>query len=119
MLPPLAWLGISEAMLPLTVVGLTMGIAYGGGLIIAEGSKPNVKAKDIFYSMALMGLFHSIIEDTLLMLGMGGHWTGIILFRAIFAFVIVYIMVLIGNKIPEDTFCRIFMTHAYNKQPRA
>lgn len=116
MLPALGWLGISEAMLPLTVVGLTMGIAYGGGLIIDEGRKPNVKAKDIFYSMALMGLFHSIIEDTLLMLGMGGHWTGIILFRALFAFVIVYIMVQLCNKIPESTICRIFMTKAYNKQ---
>ena len=80
-LPALQWLGISSTMLPLTVAGLSLGIAYGGGLIIEEGKRPDVKAKDIFYAMTLMGVFHSIFEDTILMLSMGGHWSGIIVFR--------------------------------------
>jgi spore maturation protein SpmB len=93
MMPVLKYLGISSSMLPLTVVGLTMGIAYGGGLMVEEGTRKGLKAKEIFYSMTLLGLLHSIFEDTLLMLSMGGHWSGVIVFRAVFAFVFTFLIV--------------------------
>ncbi len=114
--PVLKWLGISSAMLPLTVVGLTLGIAYGGGLLVEEGRQKGLKAKEIFYSMTLMGLFHSIFEDTLLMLSMGGHWSGVIVFRAIFAFACTYLIVRCTRNIDERRFLRICMTKSYTKQ---
>jgi spore maturation protein SpmB len=111
--PILKWLGISSAMLPLTVVGLTMGIAYGGGLLVEEGKRKGLKAKEIFYSMTLMGLFHSIFEDTLLMLSMGGHWSGVIVFRTLFAFVCTYLVVRFTGKLNEPKFLKFFMTNSY------
>jgi spore maturation protein SpmB len=114
--PVLKWLGISNDMLPLTVVGLTLGIAYGGGLLVDEGKRKGLKAKEIFYSMTLMGLFHSIFEDTLLMLSMGGHWSGVIVFRTVFAFVCTYSIVRYVGNISEARFLRLFMTKSYAKQ---
>jgi spore maturation protein SpmB len=114
--PVLKWLGISNTMLPLTVVGLTLGIAYGGGLLVEEGKQKGLKAKEIFYSMTLMGLFHSIFEDTILMLSMGGHWSGVIVFRTLFAFVCTYLIVRYTGKINERRFLRLFMTKSYTKQ---
>jgi spore maturation protein SpmB len=116
MKPVLKWLGISNDMLPLTVVGLTLGIAYGGGLLVDEGKRKGLKAKEIFYSMTLMGLFHSIFEDTLLMLSMGGHWSGVIIFRTVFAFVCTYLIVRCTGNINEARFLRLFMTKSYTKQ---
>ncbi|MDR0605088.1 MAG: hypothetical protein LBG80_12370 [Bacteroidales bacterium] len=113
--PVLRWLGISNAMLPLTVVGLTLGIAYGGGLLVEEGKRKGLKAKEIFFSMTLMGLFHSIFEDTLLMLSMGGHWSGIILFRTLFAFFFTYLTVRFVGNMNEKQFLRLFMTKSYRK----
>ena len=62
--------------------------------------------------MTLMGLFHSIIEDTLLMLSMGGHWTGVVLFRFVYACIITFIFVKCTNRMPLDKFERLFMTKA-------
>lgn len=115
-LPLLGWLGVSERMLPLTVIGMTMGLAYGGGLIVEESTKIEVRPKDIFFSMTLMGLFHSIFEDTILIIGAGAHWTGVILIRAIFAFAVTYIFVLITKKVDDKKFARIFMTKSFQKR---
>ncbi len=116
MSPLLSWLGISNTMLPLTIIGLSMGIAYGGGLIVEEVKNPTVKAKDIFYAMTLLGLFHSIFEDTILMLSMGGHWTGIIVFRFIFALVITYSIMRLSNNMNDDLFNKLFMTKQFRQQ---
>ena len=114
--PVLGWLGISSSMLPLTVAGLTLGIAYGGGLLVEEGRRSGLKPKEIFYSMSLMGLFHSIFEDTLLMLSMGGHWSGVIVFRMVFAFLVTYLIVRCTRKIDDTRFLKLFMTKSYRKR---
>ncbi len=105
----LGWLHISPDVLPLTILGMTFGIAYGGGLIIAETKQNQLNKCDIFYSMTLMGLFHSLIEDTILMLSMGGHWTGVLIFRPLFAILITYLIVLGTEKIPDNILMRICM----------
>lgn len=114
--PVLSWLGISSSMLPLTVVGLTLGIAYGGGLLVEEGRQKGLQPKSIFYSMTLMGLFHSIFEDTLLMLSVGGHWSGVIVFRTCFAFVCTYLIVRCTQRMNENRFLKLMMTKAYTKR---
>ena len=111
--PVLRPLGMSSNVLPLTVAGLTLGIAYGGGLLIAESQAKTLKPKEIFYSIALMGLFHSIFEDTLLMLSMGGHWSGVILYRTLFAFLCTFLIFYITKNIPESKFLKYFMTKKY------
>ena len=116
MKPALKWLNISTDMLPLTIIGLTMGIAYGGGLMIEECKQKQFKPKEVFYSMTLMGLFHSIIEDTILMLSMGAHWSGVIVFRTIFAFIITYIIVKFTRRIDEKYFLKYVMTKAFRRK---
>lgn len=111
--PILNWLKISDQMMPLTVVGLTLGIGYGGGLIIEESRRQAMKPKGIFYAMMLMGLFHSIFEDTILMLSMGGHWSGVIVFRLVFAIVITFCFVRLTQNIDDQQFARLFMTREF------
>lgn len=111
--PILNWLKISDQMMPLTVVGLTLGIGYGGGLIIEESRRQAMKPKGIFYAMMLMGLFHSIFEDTILMLSMGGHWSGVIVFRLVFAIVITFCFVRVTQNIDDQQFARLFMTREF------
>lgn len=111
--PLLKWLGISDDVLPLTIIGLTLGVAYGGGLIIDESQQKKFHPKDIFYSLVLMGMFHSIIEDTFLMIGIGGHYSGIIIFRFIFSVLITYLFVLLTKRMREETFCKWFITKKY------
>lgn len=116
MRPLLKGLGISDDVLSITLIGLTLGIAYGGGLVIDESNRKQIKPKDIFYSLLLMGLFHSIFEDTLLMIGIGGHYSGIIIFRFIMACIITFAVVRFTKNMKSDTFNRLFITKNYIKK---
>ncbi|ADU63044.1 MAG: hypothetical protein KUA35_05030 [Pseudodesulfovibrio sp.] len=98
--PVLKLIGIGTKASAITVIGLTMGLSYGGGLIISEARKGNVGKEDIFYSLTLMGLCHSLIEDTLLLALIGGHVSGIFWGRLVFAVVAVAGIVQIVRRLP-------------------
>ncbi len=86
-------MGIGTKASAITVVGLTMGLTYGGGLIIHEARLGHIHERDVFYSLTLMGLCHGLIEDTLLMVMIGGHLSGLLWARLGFAFVAVSLIV--------------------------
>lgn len=85
--PVLNLIGIGPKASAITVIGLTMGVSYGGGLIISEAKSGSIGKEDVFYSLTLMGLCHSLIEDTLLIMLIGGHLSGILWARLLFAIV--------------------------------
>ncbi len=89
LLPPF---GMSRRAAPVTVVGMVMGISYGGALIIRETNSGKMGRKEIFFSLALMGLSHSLIEDTLLMMALGGCLGGILWGRLAFSLVVIFLL---------------------------
>jgi hypothetical protein len=104
--PLLRGLGIGEQAITITVVGLTLGVSFGGGLLIRESQLGRVGPKDVLYTMVLLGLCHSIIEDTLLMQLMGGQLSGILVARLIFSLVWVFIFVRIVRRLPSRIWSR-------------
>jgi spore maturation protein SpmB len=105
--PVLRLLGIGKEAAPLTIVGMVMGIGYGGGLIMHEVKKNRVGRRDIFFALSLMGLSHSLIEDTLLMLSLGAGLSGILVGRVIFSLIVVFVLVRGVNRVSEKTFLRL------------
>lgn len=99
--PVLKFIGIGPKASAITVIGLTMGLSYGGGLIINEAQKGNVDKENIFYSLTLMGLCHSIIEDTMLLMLIGGHFSGIFWGRLIFSILAMAGIVQIVRRLPK------------------
>lgn len=86
--PFLKVIGISKNAASFTLVGVTLGVSFGGGLLIDEAKKGHIEKKDMFLSLSLLCLCHSLIEDTLLMLVLGGDLSGILLFRLVFSFIV-------------------------------
>lgn len=99
--PALALIGIGPSATTVTMIGLTLGIAYGGGIIIHEARSGTVPRRDLFYSMTLMGLSHSIVEDTLLMLMVGAHISGILFGRVLFSVVAVGALAAVCSRLPS------------------
>lgn len=97
--PILPYFGMTRNAAPVTVVGMVMGISYGGALIIREANSGKMEKREVFYSLALMGLSHSLVEDTLLMVALGGHIGGLLVGRLIFSLVIISLLVKIINSI--------------------
>jgi hypothetical protein len=96
--PVLPLFGMSRRAAPVTVVGMVMGISYGGALIIRETNSGSMTRREVFFSLALMGLSHALVEDTLLMIALGGHWGGVLLGRVLFSLVVIYFLALLTRK---------------------
>ena len=104
--PGLEFLGMSKKAAPLTIIGTTLGISYGGGIIIDEAQSGKLSKKDAFLSVSLMGLSHSLIEDTILMMTLGASIIGILFGRVLFSFIAMIILINIIKRISEKTFQR-------------
>lgn len=85
--PVVGFIGISPKVIPITIIGMTLGLAYGGGLIVAESKEKPIAKRDIFLSLAFLSLFHSIIEDHLLMIGIGANVFFVFVLRFVFSVV--------------------------------
>jgi len=99
--PVLRFLGIGREAAPLTIIGMIMGLTYGGGLIIRESRSGTVGARDVFSSLTLMGLTHSLIEDTLLLSMLGAHLSGILWARLLFSLLVVACLVRLLPLLPR------------------
>ncbi|CAK1776460.1 Nucleoside recognition protein [Vibrio crassostreae] len=87
--PFLRLLGISKDATNLTIIGITLGLSFGGGLLINEAKKGHIAARDVFTAIMLLNLLHSLIEDTLLILLIGANFYTIFWGRIVFSVLIV------------------------------
>jgi len=106
---PLSYLGVSDKVANIILIGLTLGISFGGGFLIEESKKKEITKKDIFLSLAFLGLCHSIIEDTILILLLGSHISGILFFRFIYTIFIILILKIILETRYSNRILKLFI----------
>lgn len=109
LMPVLRMLGLSEHAAPLTIVGMTLGITYGGGLIIKESRSGQLSSRDVFFSLALLSLCHSLIEDTLLMVAISSHLWTVLFGRMFFGLAVVFVLARILGRLSDDRFERFLI----------
>lgn len=102
--PVLRLMGIGPKASTIAIIGVTLGISYGGGLIIREARSGRIDKRDVFYSLTLMGLIHSLFEDTMLMVLVGGDLSGLLVARAFLAVSVVSLLVHLSARLPSS-FC--------------
>jgi hypothetical protein len=108
--PVLTLLGISDRAAPLAIVGMTLGLTYGGGLIIQEARAGQLSRHDVFCALTLVGLCHSFIEDTLLMVVIGGHLSGLLVGRTLFALLVTFLIARLLRCLPDPVLDRWFFS---------
>jgi len=107
--PGMNFFGMSKNAAILPIIGMTLGLAYGGGLIVKESKSKLISKKDTFLSLSFMGLSHSLIEDTILTLTIGASIFGILFGRIFFTIIVMIILAKIINFISKKTFEKYFM----------
>lgn len=90
--PMLRLLGIGKDAANTTIIGITLGLSFGGGLLIRDAQSGRLSARDAFLTLAFLGLCHSLIEDTLLVMLLGADLSGIFWARILFAFLVIGIL---------------------------
>lgn len=97
-MPPLRLFGIQKEAMNIIIVGMFIGIQFGGGMLIKEVKKGTIDKQSIFLSVSLLNLLHAMIEDTILMALVGGHISGILIARVIFSLVLSYFIFMIYKR---------------------
>lgn len=104
--PVMRLIGIGPEAATITVVGMTLGLSYGSGVIIDDVRKGVLAPRDVFFALSLMGVCHSLIEDTLLMLLVGAELSGLVGLRMIVALAVIATLVRVVRRIPEGVATR-------------
>ena len=90
--PFLRLMGIGPTAATVTVIGMTMGLTYGGGLIIHEAQAGHIPKKDVFAAVSLMSMSHALIEDTLLLALIGASAWGSLGARLVFSLAVTAVL---------------------------
>ncbi len=106
--PLLTSMGIGESAATITIIGLVLGISYGGGLIIKGARSGSIPTRDVFYAVSLMCLAHAMIEDSFLMMSLGASIIGVFFARLFFTWAAIFLLVKLTRKIPDRFFSRWF-----------
>lgn len=86
--PLLRGLTLGKDAANITIIGMTLGISFGAGLLIDEVKKGHINKRDTVLVMGFLGLSHSIIEDTILILLLGADINAILWGRLGFAIIV-------------------------------
>lgn len=71
--PILRLSGLEARAAPLTTVGVLLGLAYGGALIIDAAEREHYSPRTRLLALSWLSLSHGLIEDTLLILALGAN----------------------------------------------
>ena len=111
--PVLPMLGLTEKAVNIALVGITLGLTYGGGMLIQESRHGKLGARELFFAVSLLLICHSLIEDTLLILLLGADTYGVLVFRVIFSFVVLASMVYLLRFQGEKFFMQYLLNRNY------
>lgn len=92
--PYLGIMGLSREAASVTLVGTLLGLIYGGALLLREVESGEVSFNDKVISITSLNLFHSLIEDTIIIVLMGGAVLWLIIPRFILTIIVMRIILL-------------------------
>lgn len=98
--------GLSPEATHFTAVGLVLGLAFGGGLLIAEARSGRVPPRQVFLACVFMGFAHGLVEDTLVVMAVGADFTSVLFGRVAFAIAATALIALVLGTVSERTFGR-------------
>jgi hypothetical protein len=90
--PLLRLLGIGPAAANIIVIGIALGLSFGAGLLLREAHSGRLTPRDIVLTLCFLGLCHSLIEDTLLIMLIGADLSGLLWARLVFALAIIALL---------------------------
>jgi len=108
--PFLKILNIGQSASTIVVVGLTLGLGFGGGLMIKDVKQGLVAPRSAVGALIFINLFHSLIEDTTILLLIGPSLFTILVIRGLFVFALTFLLIKIFNNLPINAYNRFLFS---------
>ncbi|OPX32184.1 MAG: hypothetical protein B1H09_00995 [Gemmatimonadaceae bacterium 4484_173] len=99
--PVFSPMGIGDEASTITVIGLVLGISYGGGMIIREAAKGTIPPRQILASVSFMSICHAVIEDTMLVGSLGAWAIAALPGRILFSWLVMYLMLFFSRRLSD------------------
>ena len=109
--PFLKFMGVGDKAATIAVVGVTLGLGFGGGLLIKEVATGQIPRKDVFGVLSFLNLLHSVFEDTSVVMLMGPNLFIVLVGRTLYAMLFVYVLMRVAKALPEAAWHR-FLTNS-------
>ncbi|MCP4646561.1 MAG: hypothetical protein GY852_02350, partial [bacterium] len=101
--PVFAPMGIGDEASTITVIGLILGISYGGGMIIREAARGTIPPRQILASVSFMSICHAVIEDTMLVGSLGVWAVAALPGRVLFSWVVMFVLLLVSRRLSDKS----------------
>ena len=104
--PILVLVGIGSRASTIVIVGLTLGLGFGGGLMIKDVRQGMIPAQAAVGSLVLINLYHSVFEDTAVLMLLGPSLFYILVVRGIFSLILTYVIIRLLAMLSEPNYDR-------------
>lgn len=95
----------------IAVVGVTLGLGFGGGLLIRDVATGTIHKKDVFGILCFINLLHSVFEDTAVVMLLGPSIIAVLVLRAIFSIVVILLMMMVVSRLPDKVWESQLVNH--------
>lgn len=95
-------LGMDKSASMTMVAGLTIGLAYGAGLMIQAVKEDGVSKKDMYLALIFLVSCHAVVEDTVVFIPLGIPVLPLLIIRLTTAIVLTIMISLIWNKVEDN-----------------
>jgi hypothetical protein len=99
MAPFMKMLGMKENTATTMVAGLTIGLAYGAGVMIQAVKEDNVSKKDLTLAFIFLVACHAVVEDTLIFIPLGIPVWPLLVIRIVTAILLTIAVAFIWKRI--------------------
>ncbi|SHF85079.1 nucleoside recognition domain-containing protein [Ornithinibacillus halophilus] len=107
-------LGMEKNTSMTLVAGLTIGLAFGAGLMIQAVKEDGVSRKDMTLALIFLVSCHAVVEDTLVFIPLGIPVWPLLVIRVVTATVLTMIIAFIWNRADERNRKEVSSEHSYN-----
>jgi hypothetical protein len=94
-------LGIEKNTSMTLVAGLTIGLAYGAGLMIQAVKEDGVSRKDMYLALVFLVACHAVVEDTVIFIPLGIPVWPLLLIRLITAILLTMAVAFVWNRLDK------------------
>lgn len=107
-------LGMEKNTSMTLVAGLTIGLAYGAGLMIQAVEEDGVSKRDMYLAMIFLVACHAVVEDTLIFIPLGIPVWPLLLIRLVTAIVLTMAVAFIWKRSDMKKRKEAVNEHSYN-----